>query len=40
MKSENDRLRSDTDADTSTINAKIVAPQSNFYRRSIREAQG
>ena len=43
MKSKNDRLRSeasDTEADTSTINAKIVAPQSNFYRRSVREAQG
>jgi hypothetical protein len=40
MRSENDRLRSDTEADTSTISAKIVAPQSNFYRRSVREAQG
>jgi len=40
MKSENDRLRSDTEADTSTINAKIVAPQSDFVRRSTTKAQG
>ena len=42
MRSENDRLRSDTEADTSTISAKIVAPQSDFVSidRSIREAQG
>ena len=40
--SENDRLRSDTEADTSTISAKVVAPQSDFVSidRSIREAQG
>ena len=40
MRSENDRLRSDAEADTSTTSAKIVVSQSNFYRRSVREAQG
>ena len=40
MRSENDRLRSDAEADTSTTSAKIVAPQSNFVSRSAREAQG
>ena len=33
MRSENDRLRSDTEADTSTINAKVVASKPDFDNR-------